>query len=169
MTGDPQHLVERLDHVAVGVRDMAATTAMLELIGGTFRNGGDYVAGGFRWAQFHLPGSMKIELLDVVDDEAWSARRGNLTVNSYMWSRSTDRRRRVERLGMTFDVYTPTRHVRIEDDMAYRTYGAAQMRALLARVPELEIAETYDFAYDVRHPVRIDGTTEDVVFVLRRR
>jgi methylmalonyl-CoA/ethylmalonyl-CoA epimerase len=56
-------LVERLDHVAIGVADMAATTALLELVGAEFRNGGDHVGGGFRWAQFHLPGSVKLELL----------------------------------------------------------------------------------------------------------
>lgn len=56
-------IVERLDHVAIGVADLAATTALLQLIGAEFRSGGDYVAGGFRWAQFFLPGSVKLELL----------------------------------------------------------------------------------------------------------
>jgi len=103
------------------------------------------------------------------EDESWSARRGNLAVVSYMWSKGIDRRRRNERLGMTFDIYTLTRQFRIEDEMNYRTYTARQMRSLLGRVPELEIAETYDFAYEIAHPIKIERNTEDVVFVLRKR
>ena len=60
-------LIERLDHIAIGVTDLAAMSSMLDLVGATFRNGGDYLAGGFRWAQFHLPGTMKLELLAPLD------------------------------------------------------------------------------------------------------
>ena len=70
---------------------------------------------------------------------------------------------------MTFDIYTPTRRQRIDDEMDYRTWTAAQMRRLLKQVPEFELVETYDFVYDIHHPIRIVSTTEDVVFVLRRK
>lgn len=103
------------------------------------------------------------------EEEAWSARRGNLTVNSYMWSKKLDRKKRDEHLGMTFDVYTPTKHFRIRDEMHYRTYTAAQMESLLLRNGAWEIAETYDFCYEIDHPVRIRTTTEDVVYVLVRK
>ena len=104
-----------------------------------------------------------------VDDEAWSARRGNLCVNSYMWSKGIDRRKRMEYLGMTFDIYTPTQHRRIVDSMVYRTYTAAQMRRLLRSVPDLAVIETYDFVYDIDQPVHIVPETEDVVFVLQKK
>jgi hypothetical protein len=55
------------------------------------------------------------------------------------------------------------------DEMHYRTYTARQIRALLKRVPEFEIVETYDFDYDLDEPMTIDASTEDVVFVLRKR
>jgi hypothetical protein len=42
------------------------------------------------------------------------------------------------------------------------------MARLLGKVPELELTETYDFAYDVRRPVDVDDLTEDVVYVLRK-
>ncbi len=103
-----------------------------------------------------------------VDREEWSARRGNLTVVSSMWSVGLDPKKRVEQVGMTFDVYTPTRHWRIEDQMDYRTYTSAQMRRLLAKVPELELVETYDFVYDINDPIVVGPETEDVVFVLRK-
>lgn len=103
-----------------------------------------------------------------VEDEAWSASRGSLTVNSYMWSKSLDLKARNELVGMTFDVYTPTQHRRIEDEMNYRTYTATQMRRLLQRVPQLTVVETYDFTYDIDEPIRMTPETEDVVFVLQK-
>jgi SAM-dependent methyltransferase len=104
-----------------------------------------------------------------IDREAWSARRGNLSVNSFMWTKKRDRRNRDETLGMTFDVYTPTRQFRIEDEMHYRIYTRPQMSRLLEKVSELEIAETYDFCYEIDHPIRVNATTEDVVYVLRKK
>ncbi len=104
-----------------------------------------------------------------VEEESWLARRGNLAVVSMMWSKGLNLRQRREYLGMTFDVYTLTHHFRILDEMVYRTYTARQMRRLLAKVPELEFAATYDFAYEIDDPITIGPETEDVVFVLRRR
>lgn len=104
------------------------------------------------------------------NQEEWTARRGNLAINSSMWTEWIDRRPHIrnERLGITFDVYTPTRSFRIADWMDYRTYTARQMRRLLARVPDFEIVATYDFAYEIKQPIVIDAATQDVVFVLRK-
>jgi SAM-dependent methyltransferase len=104
-----------------------------------------------------------------VEEESWAARRGNLAVVSSMWSKGLDMRRRKEHLGMHFDVYTPTRHFRIAEEMDYRTYTARQMTDLLTKVPELETVATYDFAYRTDSPIEIDATTEDVVYVLRKK
>ncbi|MEO1994630.1 MAG: class I SAM-dependent methyltransferase, partial [Planctomycetaceae bacterium] len=41
-----------------------------------------------------------------VEEERWLARRGRLTVESYMWSKTLDLQRRRERIGMSFDVRT---------------------------------------------------------------
>ena len=103
------------------------------------------------------------------EEEPWVARRGHVQVNSRMWSKKVDRKRRMEHLGMTLDIWTPTKQFRIEDEMHYRTYTATQMFDLLSRVPELEHVATYDFAYDLRQPVEIGPTTQDVVLILRRR
>ena len=100
--------------------------------------------------------------------ESWSARRGNLAVVTHMWSEGVDLRRRVERVGMHYDVYTPTSTRRIRNMMDFRTYTARQIRALFRRVPALEVVETYDFGYDLDRPIHVDAYTEDVVFVLRR-
>ncbi len=103
------------------------------------------------------------------EEESWIARRGHVQVNSRMWSKRVDRKRRMEYLGMTLDIWMPTKHFQIEDEMHYRTYTATQMADLLARVPEFEHVATYDFAYDMQHPVTIGPTTQDVVLILRRR
>ena len=70
---------------------------------------------------------------------------------------------------MRLDVYTPTSHIRIDDEMFYRTYNKKQMNDLISRVPEWEVAETYDFSYDIHDPIKITSSTEDVVYILRRR
>lgn len=104
-----------------------------------------------------------------MEDEAWSARRGHLQVNSYMWSKSIDLKKRREVLGMAFDVYTPTNTIRIEDEMIYRTYTAQQIGTLIKSVPQWSVAAVHDFHYDINIPVEIDPRTEDIVLVLRRQ
>jgi len=73
--------------------------------------------------------------------ESWSARRGNLAVMSRLWTIEVDRRRRRELVGMTFDVYTPTRSFRLEDRLTFRMYTAGQMKRLLAASGRFEILE----------------------------
>ncbi|MBL8852073.1 MAG: class I SAM-dependent methyltransferase [Planctomycetaceae bacterium] len=137
----------------------AQARSHLQCVARALRRGGLYLLG------LHLTPTRGAP----IEEEAWGARRGNLAVNSYMWTKSRDLKRRNEQLGMTFDVYTPTRQFRIEDEMHYRIYTARHMRALLAGVPELEHIETYDFHYDIDEPVEISPETEDVVLVLRKR
>jgi len=104
-----------------------------------------------------------------LEEESWSARRGNLAVVSRLWTIHTDRRRRREKVGMTFDVYTPSRGFRLADELAFRTYTARQMAELIRSVENFEVAATHDFAYDINRPIRIGRETEDVVYVLRKR
>lgn len=60
-------LVERLDHVAVGVHDLEAFLPVVEVMGGKLRTGGDNVGDGFRWTQFDLPGHGKLEVIQPLD------------------------------------------------------------------------------------------------------
>jgi len=131
----------------------------LRCIAGALAKGGVYVLG------FHLTPAEE----PACDEEAWSARRGNLAICSRMWSIALDRRRRQELVGMTVDVYTPTRQFRLAQEMNFRTYTTAQFRRLLARVEAFELVETYDFAYDIDDPIRVGRQTEDVVYVLRKK
>ena len=122
-------------------------------------NGGLYVLG------VHLIPSQGTRM----EQESWTARRGNLQVNSHMWCKELDLKGRNEKLGMTLDIYTPTSHRQIQDEMNYRTYTLKQMKKLLAQIPELEIAAAHDFCYEISSPIEIDPTSEDVVYILRKR
>ena len=102
------------------------------------------------------------------EEERWSARRGHLAVLSRLWTMNLDRKQREELVGMTFDVHTPTRHFQLAEQLVFRTYTLKQFRELLARVPQLELVETYDFGYKINQPIHVNSYSEDVVFVLRR-
>jgi SAM-dependent methyltransferase len=131
----------------------------LRCVANSLRKGGIYVLG------LHLTPTIGAPL----DAESWSARRGNLSVLSRLWVIGRDRRRREERVGMSFDVYTPTRQFRIAGQSSFRMYTAGQMDALLRQVDDFELTSVHDFGYVAEHPIEIGPTTEDVVYVLRRK
>jgi SAM-dependent methyltransferase len=131
----------------------------LQCVADSLNKGGLYMLG------LHLIPTVGERL----EDESWSARRGNLAVNTYMWSKGIDTKKRAEALGLKIDVYTPTKHIEIEDEMIYRTYNAKQIVAFLAKVPELETVAVHDFAYDLDDLVTIGSQTEDIVLVLRKK
>lgn len=100
--------------------------------------------------------------------ETWQARRGSLSVESNLWSIDLDLERRVERIGVTYDVTTPSRQFRIEDETAFRTYSAEQMYELIATEPRLRLVETFDFRHAIESPIEITADTEDVIYLLKR-
>ena len=59
-------LVERFDHVSIAAWDLRDVLPLIDMIGGTLRNGG-VAAGGFRWAQWYLPGAGKVEVVAPLD------------------------------------------------------------------------------------------------------
>lgn len=103
------------------------------------------------------------------ETESWSARRGNLAVNTHMWTIDRNRRTRIERFGIRFDIHTPSRSWRIEDVLVLRSYTAPQMAKLIADAEVWECVETFDFHYQIDEPVEVDAACEDVVYVLRKR
>ncbi len=139
--------------------DEANARRHLEAVAKSLYKGGLYVLG------LHLTPTRG----EAMEEECWSARRGHLAVNTRLWTRKRDRRRRTEHCGMIYDVYTPTNHIRLTDEIVFRTYTWPQLRRLLGSVPALEIVAIHDFAYNLAAQTRIDATTEDVVFVLRVR
>jgi SAM-dependent methyltransferase len=131
----------------------------LQSVGKAVRLGGLYLLG------VHLTPT------DVApsETESWSARRGHLSINTHMWTKHRDRRKRVERFGIRFEIHRPTARFQIVDELVLRSYTPAQMNRLIQASKCWEVLETFNFGYDLNDPIEVDSTTEDVVYVLRRR
>lgn len=67
-------LIERYDHVALAVSDLAEVLPLVDFLGGRFLQGGDNVRNRFRWVQFTLPGDAKLELLQPLEGNRFLAR-----------------------------------------------------------------------------------------------
>lgn len=120
------------------------------------RPGGIYVLG------FHLtPTGCEPD-----EEESWVHRRGHLQINASMWLVERNTAQRSETHALSFDIYTPTRQFRIQDEFRFRTYTVDQFLSLIEEIPAFRIVETYDFAYE--QPIQLDGQTQDAVFVLQR-
>jgi hypothetical protein len=137
----------------------AQSVGHLRAMGDVVRRGGLYLLG------IHLTPTEAAPS----ETESWSARRGHLAVNTHMWTIERNRRKRVERFGIRFDIHTPSRAWRIEDVLVLRSYTMPQMQQLIDDSGCWQCVETYDFTYDADSPIVVDAGTEDVVYVLRRR
>jgi methylmalonyl-CoA/ethylmalonyl-CoA epimerase len=69
-----EDLIERFDHVALAVHDVPATLPLVRFMGGVFLDGGDNTRKRFRWVQFTLPGSAKLELIQPLEGNDWLVR-----------------------------------------------------------------------------------------------
>ena len=103
------------------------------------------------------------------EEESWIARRGHLCVQTSMWLVNRNLKQRYERFHMRYDIWTPTNHETLNDEFNFRTYTKKQFEEeLLKGIPEFEIAATYDFGYDLNHPIEVDDHSEDVVYILKK-
>ena len=137
----------------------AEAVAHLDCMGAALRSGGIYLLG------VHLTPTAA----PPSETESWSARRGHLAVNTHMWTIDRDKRRRVERFGIRFDIHTPRRSFRINDVLVLRSYTPAQMNRLIQSSGCWQVLATYDFGYRIDEPIDVDAATEDVVYVLQRQ
>ncbi len=135
-----------------------AAKAHLECMAAAVRQGGIYVLG------LHLSPTRGTP----IETESWEARRGQLTVQTHMWTVSRDLKKRREVCAMTIDAYSRRKSLRIEDEIVFRTYTAPQMQKLLNSVPQWNCVALFDFSYNVHRENKIDDRTEDVVYILQR-
>lgn len=135
-----------------------AATAHLAAMGRAIRPGGIYLLG------LHLTPRVGPQ----TDEESWSARRGNLVVNTQMWPKDKDRRRRMESYHIRFDIYQPSGAMQIHDVLELRSYTAQQFAKLVEAEGSWRIETAYDFRYSLDDPIEVDERTEDVVYVLKR-
>jgi SAM-dependent methyltransferase len=136
----------------------------------------DAVAHLQRVADALLPGgiyALGIHLTDYAathcTHERWVAERDEVHVvcNTRGWP--ADRMTRLEavrtRLKITHSGETRVQETRWQ----FRTYNAAQVKALLSKVPALELVACHDFTYDLASTRKLDDSYSDVLLVLRRR
>ncbi|MEZ6087468.1 MAG: class I SAM-dependent methyltransferase [Pirellulaceae bacterium] len=103
------------------------------------------------------------------EEESWSARRGHLSIVTHMWTIERAPKKRLERFGIRFDIYTPKAQMRIVDELKLRSYTPKQFQALIDAEGSWNIEATFDFGYDIREPITVDATCEDVIYVLRKQ
>ncbi len=103
------------------------------------------------------------------ETESWSASRGRLSMQTHMWTIERLPKKRLERFGIYFDITTPSKTFRIQDELVLRSYTKPQMQRLIDSAGCWDVVAAHDFGYDIESAITIDATTEDVVYVLRRR
>jgi hypothetical protein len=86
-----------------------------------------------------------------------------------MWPRDKDKRTRIERFNIRFDIHRPSGSYRIDDCLVLRSYTWKQFQKFIDSVPQWEIEATYDFRYSIDDPIEVDPSSEDVVYLLKRR
>lgn len=103
------------------------------------------------------------------EHERWVARRGGVEVicNTHTWP--ADPKARLENLRTRLKITDQGRTHMQETRWQFRTYNAAQLKALLKKVPELELCEVHDFTYEMEEPRKLDDSYADVLLTLRRR
>ena len=131
----------------------------LESLANAIRVGGIYALG------LHLTPTRG----EPSDEESWSARRGQLSINTHMWPVDKNPRKRMEKFGIRFDIYTPLESMRIEDVLELRSYNLKQFKQYITSVPSWEAVAFYDFRYSIKNPIELDATTQDVVVILKRK
>lgn len=131
----------------------------LRSVAQSLRPGGMYILG------FHLLP------YDVAEEctERWTARHGRVAVSVTLRILATDRQRRLEQVRLSMLVRQPRRAWRMRTEFPLRMYTARQFRGLLAKVPEFELLDVYDFWYELDEPLRLNDEITDSVFILRKR
>ena len=139
----------------------ADAAAHLRCVAAALRRGGVYLLG------FHLT---DYQVERAIDRERWTGARGDVSVVCNIQSWPPKRRARSELVRSRLRVTRRGREVRrFETQWSFRTYSPAQFRALLRRVPELELVAVHDFDYDPEVTHELGSDRMDVVAVLRRR
>lgn len=103
--------------------------------------------------------------------ERWVARHGGTKVNVTLKVISFDRSSRQEMLRVSVKAEKKSGKIeRIRSEFPLRIYTPAQAKRLLKKVNDVfEIAEIFDFDYDIDEEREFDNDLTDALFVLRRR
>jgi len=146
----------------------AAARRCLECVAAAVRPGGIFCLG------LHLlPPDASLECV-----ERWSAPVGRNSIPSgknqtrvtvTLRVLSASRKTRLEQIRISLLVRDNGRTLRFRDEFTLRIYTAAQIKSLLASVPEWELLDVFDYWFELDQPLRLTNELSDTVLVLRRR
>jgi len=103
------------------------------------------------------------------DYEKWVNRRSDLKVCSETWSAPAKRKARTEAMRTRMTI-TENGKTRVEDThWDFRTYSAAELKSLLAKVPSLDLIACHDFHYNIKNKRRLNDAYSDIVLVLKKQ
>ena len=101
--------------------------------------------------------------------ERWRADDGTTRVSYTLRVLSWNRRSRIERLRISMLIRDSAKSERrLRSEMELRTYSLAQLKKLLAKVPELRLVESYDFWYEIDEPIPLSPDVSDIVLVMQK-
>jgi cyclopropane fatty-acyl-phospholipid synthase-like methyltransferase len=102
--------------------------------------------------------------------ERWTSKTGGTSVTFTLKVTEWDRRKRVETLRISMLIRKPKQEpTRVRSEIYLRTYRLKQLQSLLAKIPELELVETYDFWYEIDEPIELTRDSSDSLLVFRKR
>jgi hypothetical protein len=131
-----------------------------------------------RIARVLAPGGLYVIGLHLTDyhrrtneTETWREEEGGIRVTCQTITRPPDPKKRVEALRNRLHVkHQGIRKLEnLETNWVCRTYDLAQLKSLLARVPELNLVACYDFNHDIHTPCDLESTDGDPVLILQKR
>jgi SAM-dependent methyltransferase len=139
--------------------DEESAHAHLECVAQALLPGGIYVLG------------LHLTTYDRVDDESerWTETRDGITVTSDMRVGRPDRRTRLEPVVTRITETVRGVRRRYESAWDFRTYSAAELKRLVARIDALELVALHDFDHDLAQASRWNDGRLDKILVLRRR
>lgn len=133
--------------------------AHLQCMASAIRPGGIYLLG------LHLlPPDADLECT-----ERWTNQAGKTHITTTLRVMSSSRRTRLEEIRISLLVREGKQTARYRDEFSLRMYTAAQLKSLVASVPEWEIAAVYDYWYELAAPLKLSNELSDTVLVLRRK
>ena len=103
------------------------------------------------------------------DHERWVGRRPGIRVVSDTWSAPAIRRRRTEAMRTRMRITHHGKTWEEDTHWQFRTYSPAEVRALLAKVPEFRLVVCHDFHYDLDSTRSLQADYSDVILVLKKR
>ena len=102
--------------------------------------------------------------------ERWTSKTGKTSVTFTLRATEWDKRKRIETLRISMLIRKPNQDpTRVQSEIQLRTYRLAQLQSLLAKIPELELVESYDFWYEIDEPIKLTRDSSDSLLVFRRK